>query len=143
MLAPSLAKFGPLGVKEFESFDLPYIFPDKAALQKITEGSVGKRLFERDSERWMQVEWAEQPKRLFVTAVTLLVRNGKGVLAQVASAVSHAEADITHIEMGNEPASPTTELTLLIAVRDRLHLADVMRTLKRAPSVQRVARVKP
>ena len=105
--------------------------------------SVGKRLFERDSERWMQVEWAEQPTRLFVTAVQLLVRNGKGVLAQVASAVSHAEADITHIEMGNEPASPTTELTLLVAVRDRLHLADVVRTLKRAPTVLRVARVKP
>jgi GTP pyrophosphokinase/guanosine-3',5'-bis(diphosphate) 3'-pyrophosphohydrolase len=105
--------------------------------------SVGKRLFERDSERWMQVEWAEQPKRLFVTALTLLLRNGKGVLAQVASAVSHAEADITHIEMGNEPASPTTELTLLIAVRDRLHLAEVVRTLKRVPTVLRVARVKP
>ena len=105
--------------------------------------SVGKRLFERDSERWMQVEWSETPTRLFVTAVSLLVRNGKGVLAQVASAVSHAEADITHIEMGNEPASATTELTLLIAVRDRLHLADVVRTLKRTSTVLRVARVKP
>jgi len=105
--------------------------------------SVGKRLFERDSERWMQVEWAEQPTRSFVTAVTLLVKNGKGVLAQVASAVSHAEADITHIDMGNEPAAPTTELVLLLAVRDRLHLADVVRTLKRVSTVLRVARVKP
>jgi C4-dicarboxylate-binding protein DctP len=45
MLAPSLAKFGPLGVKEFEVFDLPYILPDKAALRKVTEGALGKRLF--------------------------------------------------------------------------------------------------
>ncbi len=44
MLAPSLAKFGPLGVKEFEAFDLPFIFPDKTALRKITEGKVGKAL---------------------------------------------------------------------------------------------------
>jgi C4-dicarboxylate-binding protein DctP len=44
MLAPSLAKFGPLGVKEFEAFDLPYIFPDKASLHKITEGPVGAKL---------------------------------------------------------------------------------------------------
>lgn len=44
MLAPSLAKFGPLGVKEFEVFDLPYLFPDKAALKKVTEGPVGKKL---------------------------------------------------------------------------------------------------
>src|SRR5579871_2924501 len=35
MLAPSLAKFGPLGVKEFEVFDLPYIIPDKAVLARI------------------------------------------------------------------------------------------------------------
>ena len=45
MLAPSLAKFGPLGVKEFEVFDLPYIFSDKAALRKITEGPVAAKLF--------------------------------------------------------------------------------------------------
>ncbi len=107
------------------------------------ECSVGKRLLERDSERWMGVEWAEQPTRSFQTAVSLLVRNGKGVLAQVAAAVSQAEADITHIDMGNDPASETTELKLLLSVRDRLHLAEVMRTLKRSSTVLRVARVKP
>ena len=107
------------------------------------ECSVGKRLFERDAEHWMGVEWSEQPTRPFETAVSLLVNNGKGVLAQVASAVSQAEADITHIDMGQEPASETTELNLLLSVRDRLHLAEVMRTLKRSPAVLRVARVKP
>ncbi|MDE2094712.1 MAG: bifunctional (p)ppGpp synthetase/guanosine-3',5'-bis(diphosphate) 3'-pyrophosphohydrolase, partial [Burkholderiales bacterium] len=105
--------------------------------------SVGKRLFERDAEHWMGVDWAEQPTRTFTTAVSLLVRNGKGVLAQVAQAVSAAEADITHIDMGKEPATETTEFQLLLSVRDRLHLADVMRTLKRSPAVLRVARVKP
>ncbi len=44
MLAPSLAKFGPLGVKEFEVFDLPYIFDDYKDLHKVTEGPVGKQL---------------------------------------------------------------------------------------------------
>ena len=47
MLAPSLAKFGPLGVKEFEVFDLPYIFPDRAALEKVEEGPVGAMLFKK------------------------------------------------------------------------------------------------
>ncbi len=47
MLAPSLSKFGPLGAKEFEVFDLPYILPDKAALRRITEGETGKRLFKK------------------------------------------------------------------------------------------------
>jgi len=44
MLAPSLAKFGPLGAREFEAFDLPYIFQNKDDLRKITDGEVGKRL---------------------------------------------------------------------------------------------------
>ena len=47
MLAPSLAKFGPLGAQEFEVFDLPFILPNKAALRKVTEGDLGKRLFKK------------------------------------------------------------------------------------------------
>ncbi len=45
MLAPSLAKFGPLGAKEFEAFDLPFLFADKAALERVTKGDIGKELF--------------------------------------------------------------------------------------------------
>ena len=44
MLAPSNSKFGPIGIKEFEVFDLPYILPDLSALQKVTAGPLGARL---------------------------------------------------------------------------------------------------
>jgi len=47
MLAPSLAKFGPLGVREFEVFDLPYIFDDYNELHKVTQGPVGAALFKK------------------------------------------------------------------------------------------------
>src|SRR6202051_5320805 len=47
MLAPSVGEFGPLGVREFEVFDLPYIFEDFAQLHKVTEGAVGKLLFDK------------------------------------------------------------------------------------------------
>jgi GTP pyrophosphokinase/guanosine-3',5'-bis(diphosphate) 3'-pyrophosphohydrolase len=106
------------------------------------ECPVGKRLYERDSERWLPVEWSEQPVRPFDAEITVLVKNGKGVLAHVATAVSATETDITHIDMGAERASETTELKLTLAVRDRQHLADAIRTLRRAPPVMRVARVK-
>ena len=49
MLAPSLAKFGPLGVREFELFDLPFIFDNETELHKVTTGPVGKMLPERFS----------------------------------------------------------------------------------------------
>ena len=47
MLAPSLSKFGPLGVKEFEVYDLPYIFPSKAVLHAVNDGPIGKSLFKK------------------------------------------------------------------------------------------------
>jgi C4-dicarboxylate-binding protein DctP len=47
MLAPSLAKFGPLGVREFEVFDLPYIFDNFDELHKVTGGTVGAQLFKK------------------------------------------------------------------------------------------------
>jgi C4-dicarboxylate-binding protein DctP len=45
MLAPSVSKFGPIGVREFEVFDLPYIIPDRDTLYRVTEGEVGRKLF--------------------------------------------------------------------------------------------------
>jgi C4-dicarboxylate-binding protein DctP len=47
LLAPSLAKFGPLGVRDFEVFDLPYMFDSTAELHKVTEGPVGAALFKK------------------------------------------------------------------------------------------------
>src|SRR5947207_10125170 len=44
MLAPSNSKFGPIGIREFEVFDLPYILPDLATLRKVTDGPLGARL---------------------------------------------------------------------------------------------------
>jgi GTP diphosphokinase / guanosine-3',5'-bis(diphosphate) 3'-diphosphatase len=119
-----------------------YLGRGEGLLVHTTECTQAKRLFERDSDRWIHVVWAEQPTRLFETRISLLLANSKGALAHVAMAVAGAEADITHIDMGSEPASQTTEIKLLLAVRDRLHLAEVMRALRQSPTVLRVVRVK-
>ncbi len=120
-----------------------YLGRGEGLVVHTAECHFGKRLAERDPERWMHVEWAEEPTRTFETAITVLVGNGKGVLAQVASAVSAAQADITHIDMGEDRAAETAELRLLVTVRDRQHLADALRTIRRCPPVLRVWRVKP
>ncbi len=46
MIAPSLAKFRPLGIRSFEVFDLPFIFDDEAAVHRVTQGEVGAELLE-------------------------------------------------------------------------------------------------
>jgi guanosine-3',5'-bis(diphosphate) 3'-pyrophosphohydrolase len=104
---------------------------------------VGKRLFERDSERWIDVAWSDEPTRQFETGISVLVANGKGVLAQVAASISSAETDITHIEMGDERLGETAELKLTLSVRDTDHMQDVLRTLKRCPVVLKAGRISP
>ena len=117
-----------------------YLGRGEGLLVHTAECSSGKRLFARDSERWMQVEWAEELKRAFDTSLHLLVKNGKGVLARVAAAVAAAEADIVHIDMDPKQAEDTIELRLLVSVRDRVHYANVLRTLRRSPVVVKVSR---
>ena len=104
--------------------------------------AAAKRLQHRDSERFIAVDWSDEPTRLFETALLITVANGKGVLARVAAALASAEADITHVNMGQERAQDATELRFGVAVRDRAHLASVFRGVKRTPSVLRVQRAK-
>ena len=104
---------------------------------------VAKRLQHKDSERFISVEWSDEPVRPFETSVLVTVTNGKGVLARVAAALAGAEADITHVDMGVEEALDATDLRFVIAVRDRAHLDAVLRNLKRTPSVMRAQRVQP
>ena len=120
-----------------------YLGRGEGLLVHTSECPAGKRLFDRDSERWMQVEWADDVTRPFETSLVVLVNNGKGVLAMVASSISSAEADITHLDMDNDQAGDTIELRLLVSVRDRVHLADVLRTLRRSPVVLKVSRYRP
>ena len=89
------------------------------------------------------MEWADEPIRPFESTVLVTVTNGKGVLARVAAALAAAEADITHVDMGMEPAQTATDLKFSIAVRDRVHLAEVLRSLKRTPSVVKAQRLRP
>lgn len=103
----------------------------------------GKRLLLRDGERFLEVEWADETVRSFDTTVIVTVTNGKGVLARVASSIAAAEADITHVDMGDEPAQTATDIRFSVAVRDRQHLADVLRSLKRTTSVIKAQRYKP
>ncbi|MDI1268566.1 MAG: bifunctional (p)ppGpp synthetase/guanosine-3',5'-bis(diphosphate) 3'-pyrophosphohydrolase [Polaromonas sp.] len=105
--------------------------------------AIAKKLQHRDSERFIAVDWSDEPTRAFETGLLVTVTNGKGVLARVASALAAAEADITHVDMGQEPAQDATDLRFDVAVRDRIHLASVMRSVKRTPSVLRVQRAKP
>ncbi len=119
---------------------LGYLGRGEGLVVHCDECAVARRLQSRDPERFIGVEWADEPVRPFEASVLVTVTNGKGVLARVAVAVASAEADITHVDMGDERAQDATDLRFVIAVRDRAHLESVMRTLRRTPSVMNVQR---
>jgi len=102
---------------------------------------VAQKLQYKDSERFLRVEWADEPVRTFETGIVVTVTNGKGVLAKVASALAVSEADITHVDMTDDAGDGAMDLRFVIAVRDINQLDSVLRNLRRTPVVIRAERI--
>lgn len=120
-----------------------YVGRGEGVMVHVSDCAVATRLQHRDSDRFITVEWSDEPVRSFETCLVVTVNNGKGVLARVASALTSAEADITRVDMNDEVAQDATDLRFVVAVRDRHHLESVMRNLKRTTSVLQVVRARP
>jgi GTP diphosphokinase / guanosine-3',5'-bis(diphosphate) 3'-diphosphatase len=105
--------------------------------------SVAAKLMQKDKERFIAVEWSDEPLRPFATTVTVTVQSGKGVLAKVAAAFASAEADIKSVDLGrdSEVGAPTADLRFVIDVRDTAHLDTVLRTLTRTARVNKARRI--
>jgi GTP diphosphokinase / guanosine-3',5'-bis(diphosphate) 3'-diphosphatase len=117
-----------------------YLGRGEGLVVHMAECPVAVKLQNKDSERFIGVEWADEPVRSFETEIVVTVTNGKGVLARVAASLASAEADIVHIDMSEEGAQEVTDLRFLIAVRDLTHLTSALRNLKRTTSVLSVRR---
>jgi len=101
-----------------------------------------RRLFQKDPDRWIDLSWAAECTRPFETGLSVIVQNTKGVLARVAAAISERDSDIAFVSMDEDTLQATTELRFVVRVRDRKHLADVLRALRRLQFVVRASRAK-
>ncbi|MDP1938101.1 MAG: bifunctional (p)ppGpp synthetase/guanosine-3',5'-bis(diphosphate) 3'-pyrophosphohydrolase [Hylemonella sp.] len=119
-----------------------YLGRGEGLVVHVEDCAVARKLLNKDSERFIGVDWSDEPVRPFETGLVVTVVNGQGVLARVASALAVSEADIIHIDMGQEAAQETTDLRFVISVRDRAHLETALRNLRRTPSVLRAERGK-
>jgi RelA/SpoT family (p)ppGpp synthetase len=95
--------------------------------------------YRKHPEKWISVTWAEQPGRMFGCELRVEVQNRMGVLAAVASAIAGTETNIDHVEL-QERDTDTSVLVFEVRVRDRQHLASVMRVIRRMPDVLRLSR---
>ncbi len=109
----------------------------------IARCPVVKRLQNKDAERFIVVDWSDEPVRNFEVGVIATVANGKGVLAKVAVTLANSESDISHFDMGSEYAQDATDLRFVIEVRDRAHLDTVLKNLRRTSSVLTAERMLP
>jgi GTP pyrophosphokinase len=92
------------------------------------------------SEEWMDVVWDRNINKLFEVSIKLIVANQRGVLAKVAASIADSESNIENVHFTSE--GEYTELYFTLQVSNRLHLASVMRGLRRIPEVIRITRVK-
>ena len=92
------------------------------------------------NEQLMDVAWDKNIHRPFDVNIKLLVVNQRGVLAKVAAAIAEADANIENINFSHE--DERTALYFTLEVNNRLHLANIMRSLRRIPEVVRIIRVK-
>ncbi|MBI1625138.1 RelA/SpoT family protein [Comamonas suwonensis] len=99
------------------------------------------KLREKDVDRFISVDWAEDITRAFEAGIVVTVQNNKGVLARVAAELANAEADIVRVEMTDEVAVGTTDLRFVISVQNNVQLENALRNLRRLHSVIRASRI--
>ena len=92
----------------------------------------------RSGEQWLDVAWGKDIRRPFDVGLKLVVANQRGVLAKVAAAIADAESNIENISFANE--GEYTALHFTLEVNDRLHLANIMRSLRKIAEVKRIIR---
>jgi guanosine-3',5'-bis(diphosphate) 3'-pyrophosphohydrolase len=94
-----------------------------------------------EPDQWIDVEWDARTARLFQAGIDVFVENQRGVLAKVASEIAEAGSNIDSIAMEEDRAVFTT-MHLVLEVKNRQHLARVMRALRRLPDVKKISRVR-
>jgi GTP pyrophosphokinase len=104
--------------------------------------TVALRMLSKDSDKWVEVEWGKDLNREFELDLAIDTRQGKGVLARVASSVTSADSNIMNVSMEDRFKEDSVTIRFTIQVYDRLHLSKVMRSLRANPDVMRVTRTR-
>jgi GTP pyrophosphokinase len=96
----------------------------------------------KDPDKWLEVEWAPDTRKLFSVNIKLVVSNQTGVLAKVAAEIAEHASNIENVSLEPGDSSAYTIIHFTLQVSNRLHLAHIMRGLRRLPEVIRINRLK-
>jgi len=95
-----------------------------------------------DPDRVLDVAWDPETRKPFEVSIKLVAANQRGVLAKVAAEIAEAGSNIQNVAVDPEDGSSYTNMFFTLQVSNRLHLARIMRALRRIPEVVRITRVK-
>jgi GTP pyrophosphokinase len=113
---------------------------DQTLSVHAAECEVAKRLRTKESGRWIEVSWASEHARRFESRIRVLLQDEKGALARLAAEINECDSNIVHVGMDEGNSSPLIELRFTVQVEDRVHLARLMRNVKRVKGVERILR---
>lgn len=120
---------------------LGYINKDKGLIIH-THDCPSIRKFRLDPDKWLDVDWDSDQKHLFKVNLRLVVENKPGMLAMIAAAIADAGSNIDNVGMEESDASTYSNINFTVQVRDRVHLAELMRRIRKIPDVVRINRLK-
>ncbi len=98
--------------------------------------------FKLDPDKWLDVEWDSDDKKLFKVNVRVVVVNERGMLAKLAAGISDVDSNIDNVSIEEPDGSTYVNINFIVQVRDRVHLAKLMRNLRKIPDVVRINRMK-
>lgn len=113
---------------------------DQTLQVHVADCEIAKRQRAKDQGRWIEVTWAADHARRFESRIRVLLKDEKGALARLAAEINESDSNIVHVGMEESRDDPLTELKFTVQVEDRIHLARLMRNVKRVPGVERILR---
>jgi GTP diphosphokinase / guanosine-3',5'-bis(diphosphate) 3'-diphosphatase len=102
--------------------------------------AIGK--FKLDPDKWLDVDWDADNKRLFKVNLRMVVVDAPGMLAKIATGIAQTESNIDSVNIEEPDGSQYSNINFTVQVRNRVHLADLIRNLRKIPDVVRISRVK-
>ncbi len=120
---------------------LGFINKDKG-LVIHTHDCLAIRKFKLDPEKWLDVEWDADHKKLFKVNLRITVVNERGMLAKIASTISNSDSNIDNVGVEDSDGSQYSNVNFTVQVHNRVHLAELIRNLRKIQQVVRINRVK-
>jgi GTP pyrophosphokinase len=113
---------------------------DQTLQVHVADCEVAKRQRAKEQSRWIDVSWAADHARRFECRIRVLLQDEKGALARLAAEINESDSNIVHVSMDENHTGLMTELKFTVQVEDRIHLARLMRNVKRVKGVERILR---